>query len=62
MNTLPLIGESAEPAITNHLAHLAKKGEVKQIHFLLVQYATESCLISKNLGDVTRLPADIQKK
>ena len=35
---------------------------VKQICFLLAQHTTESCPISKNLGDVTKLLADIQKK
>ena len=62
MDTLSPIGKSAEPAITSYLAYLAREGRVEQIHFLLVQHATESCLIPKSLGDITRLPANIQKK
>jgi len=44
------------------LACLAREGEVEQIFFFLAQCAIESCPIPKNLGDVTRLLADIQKK
>jgi len=44
------------------LAHLARKEKVEQICFLLAQHVTESCPIPKSLGDITRLPADIQKK
>ena len=62
MNTLPLIGESAELAITSYLKYLAREEGVEQIHFLLAQHATESCPIPKSLRDVIRLPADIQKK
>ena len=62
MGTLSPIGELAEQAITNHLACLAREGRAEQICFLLAQHTTESYPISKNLGDVTRLPADIQKK
>ena len=62
MDTPPPAGESAEPAITSYLAHLAKEGEVEQIHFFLAQYTAESCSIPKNLGDIARLPANIQKK
>ena len=62
IDTPPPISESAESAITNHLAYLAREGRVEQIWFLLAQHTTESCPISKNLGDVTKLPADIQKK
>ena len=62
MDTLPSIGESAEPAITSYLACLVREGGVKQIHFLLAQCVTESCLVPKSLGDVTRLPADTQNK
>ena len=56
------IDKSAEPAITSYLAYLAREGGVEQICFLLAQCTTESCLISKNLGDITRLPTNIQKK
>ena len=42
------------------MAHLAREGEVEQICFL--QCIAESCLISKNLENITKLPADIQKK
>ena len=56
------IGKSTELAITSYLIYLAREGRVEQIHFLLAQHATESCPIPKNLGDVTRLLADIQKK
>jgi len=52
----------AEPAITNYLICLAREGEVEQIYFFLVQHTVKSCLIPKNLGDVTKLLADIQKK
>jgi len=62
MDTPPPAGESAEPAITSYLAHLAKEGEVEQIHFFLAQYTAESCSIPKNLGDIARLLANIQKK
>jgi len=62
MNTLPPIGKSAEPAITSYLECLTRKEIIEKIHFLLAQYATEFCPNSKNLGDVTRLLADIQKK
>jgi len=44
------------------LEYLAKEGGVEQICFLLVQHATEFCPIPKNLRDITRLPADMQKK
>ena len=62
MDTLPSIGELAELSITSYLVYLAKKGKVKQICFLLTQYITESCPTPKNLKDITRLLADIQKK
>jgi len=62
MDTLSSTGESAEPAITSYLACLVREGGVKQIHFLLAQCVTESCLVPKSLGDVTRLPADTQNK
>jgi len=62
MDTLPSIGELAEPFITSYLAHLAKKGKVEQICFLLTQCVTKSCPIPKNLRDITRLLANIQKK
>jgi len=59
MNTLPFVGKSAELAITSYLVYLVRKEEVEQIYFLLVQYIANSCPISKNLGDITRLPANI---
>jgi len=62
MDTLPPINKSAELAITSYLVYLAREGGVEQICFLLAQCITESCPISKNLEDVTRLSADIQKK
>jgi len=62
MNTPPLIGESAKPAITSYLAYLAREGRVEKICFLLAQHTTESFPIPKSLRNVTRLLADIQKK
>ena len=62
MDTPPLIGKLAELAITSYLACLAREEKIEQIHFLLAQCATQSCPIPKNLRNVTRLPADIQKK
>ena len=62
IDTLPSTGESAEPVITSYLVYLVREEGVKQIHFLLAQCVTESCLVPKSLGDVTRLLADIQKK
>jgi len=62
IDTLPLVDEIAEPAIISYLAYLVRKGGVDQIHFILAQCAVESCPISKILGDVTKLLADIQKK
>ena len=59
MNTLPLIGESAELAITSYLEYLAREEGVEKIYFLLAQHATESCPIPKSLRDVIRLPASI---
>jgi len=44
------------------LAYLAREGEVEQICFFLTQHVAESHPISKNLGDVTKLLVDIQKK
>ena len=35
---------------------------MKQIHFLLAQCTTESCPILKNLGNITKLLTNIQKK
>jgi len=60
INTLPLTGESAKPAIISYLAYLVRKERVEQIHFLLTQHATKACIIPKNFGDVTKLLADIQ--
>ena len=54
--------ESAELAITSYLVHLARKERVEQICFFLIQHIAESFPISKSLEDITRLPADIQKK
>jgi len=62
MDTLSPVGELAKLAITSYLACLAREGKVEQICFFLVQYIAESCPISKSLGDITRLLADIQKK
>ena len=62
MDTLPSIGELAEPSITSYLAYLVKKGKVEQICFLLTQHITESCPTPKNLKDITRLLTNIQKK
>jgi len=62
MDTLPFIDKSAKPAITSYLACLTREEGVEQICFLLLQHATESCPVPKSLGDVTRLPANIQKK
>jgi len=36
MNTLSLANELAELAIISYFAHLTKKEEVNQIHFLLI--------------------------
>ena len=62
INTLPPIGKSAEPAITSYLVYLVKEERVEQVCFLLAQCIPKSCAISKNLRNVTRLPADIQMK
>jgi len=61
IDTPPPVGESAELAITSYLAHLARKWRVEQICFLLVQYIAEFYPIPKDLGDITKLPVDIQK-
>jgi len=44
------------------LVYLTREGEVEKIFFLLAQHTVESFPISKNLGDITRLLANIQKK
>ena len=62
MNILPSVGKLAKLAITSYLAHLAKEEGVEKIHFLLVQYVVESYSISKNLENITKLLANIQKK
>jgi len=62
IDTLLFANELAELAITSYLASLAKEGRVEQICFLLAQYTAESCSLPKNLRDITRFPADIQKK
>jgi len=61
MDTLSLVGNSrsAELAIISYLVYFVKKEEVKKIYFLSVQYIVEFCLISKNLGDVAKILADI---
>ena len=62
MDTPSPISKLAEPAITSYLACLVREDRVEQIYFLLAQCVTESCPIFKNLRDITRLLADIQKK
>jgi len=62
IDTSPPIDKSAKPAITSYLKCLAKEERAEKICFLLAQCAIESCPMSKNLRDITRLPADIQKK
>ena len=62
IDILPSIGKLAEIAITSYLVCLIREKRIEQIHFFLVQYATESCPIPKSLGDVIKLLADIQKK
>ena len=62
MNILPSVGKLAKLAITSYLAHLAKEEGVEKIHFLLVQYVVESYSISKNLENIAKLLANIQKK
>jgi len=62
MNTLPSAGKLAKLAITSYLAHLAREERVEKIHFLLVQHIVESCSIPKNLGNIAKLLANIQKK
>jgi len=61
MDTLFPVGNSrlAELAIISYLVYFVKKGKVKEIYFLLVQYIVEFCLISKNLGDVAKILVDI---
>ena len=59
MNTSLSVGELAEPAITSYLAYLTRKGRVEKICFFLAQYVAEYCPISKSLGNITRLLADI---
>jgi len=44
------------------LACFVRKKRVEQICFFLAQHIAESCPISKSLGDVTRLLANIQRK
>ena len=56
------VSELAELAITSYLVCFTREGGIKQIHFLLAQCTTESCLILKNLGNIVKLPTDIQKK
>ena len=62
MDTPPSAGKLAKLAITSYLVYLAREGEVEQIYFFLVQHITEPCPILKNLGDVAKLLANIQKK
>ena len=56
---LPPTDKLAELAITSYFA---REGRVEQICFILAWHVADSCPIPKSLGDVTRLPADIQKK
>ena len=62
MDTLPSAGKLAKLVITSYLAYLAREKRVEKFHFLLAQHAAESYSISKNLEDIARLPANIQKK
>ena len=62
INTPHSIGESAELAITSYLVFLTRGGKVEKTYFLIVQHAVESCPIPINLRDITKLPANIQKK
>ena len=62
MSTLSFVDKSAESVITNYLVYLIREERVKQICFILAQYIAESCLIFKNLGDIIKLLASIQKK
>jgi len=59
MNILPSVGKLAKLAITSYLVYLAREERVEKIHFLLVQYIVESCSISKNLGNIAKLLANI---
>ena len=59
MDILPPTDKPAKLAITSYFA---REGRVEQICFILAWHVTDSCPIPKSLGDVTRLPADIQKK
>jgi len=59
IDILPFVDESAKLVITSYLACFTREKGVEQIHFLLVQYVTESCPVLKSLGDVTRLLANI---
>ena len=62
IDTLSPTDELAKLAITSYLVCLVREEIVEQIHFLLVQHIVESCSIPRNLGDINKLPADIQKK
>jgi len=55
----PSLSDKLVKIITSYLACLTKEGGIEQIHFLLVE---KSCQIPKNLRDIMKLLADIQKK
>jgi len=59
MDTSSSAGKLAESDIADYLAYLIREGRVEQICFLLAQWVVESCLIPKNLGNITKLPANI---
>ena len=55
----PSLSDKLVKIITSYLTCLTKEGKIEQIHFLLVE---KSCQIPKNLRDIMKLLADIQKK
>jgi len=62
MEIPPSADKLAELVIISYLVCLVIEGRAEQICFLLAQCVVESCLIPKSFRDVTRLPANIQKK
>jgi len=62
MDALPLAGESATTAITNHMVHLAREEGAEHIHFLLALRATETHVLPKTFKDVIKIPADSKKR
>jgi len=62
MNAPPPAGESATPAITNHMVRLAREEGAEHIHFLLALRATETHVLPKTFKDVAKLPADSKKR